>query len=123
MLSLPLASVGALMKVAIAIWIISAVFLVLLVLVQKGRGGGLGAAFGGASNSLLGTKTGDFLTWVTIVTVVLWLFLSVVVARWYRPSQSALLSESVAASVPAPGGTVADVNLALAVPGANLPSR
>ena len=42
------------------------VFLILLILIQKGRGGGLSGAFGGAGgNTAFGTKTGDLLTWVT----------------------------------------------------------
>ena len=47
-----------------------------LVLLQKGRGGGLGAAFGGAGSSAFGTKTGDVMTWVTIVLVGLFLLLA-----------------------------------------------
>ncbi|MFP4053624.1 MAG: preprotein translocase subunit SecG [Phycisphaerae bacterium] len=47
-----------------------------IVLLQKGRGGGLGAAFGGAGSSAFGTKTGDVMTWVTIVLVGLFLLLA-----------------------------------------------
>ena len=36
---------------------------------QKGRGGGLASAFGGAGgNTAFGSKTGDVLTWISIVT-------------------------------------------------------
>ncbi len=86
---LPLATVPFVMKIVAAVWIITAVVLVLLVLIQKGRGGGLAGAFGGAgANSLMGTKTGDFLTWVTIGLVVLFLFLAVIMAKYYRPAAS-----------------------------------
>ena len=86
---LPLATVPFVMKIVAAVWIITAVILVLLVLIQKGRGGGLAGAFGGAgANSLMGTKTGDFLTWVTIGLVVLFLFLAVIMAKYYRPAAS-----------------------------------
>ncbi len=86
---LPLATVPFVMKIVAAVWIIAAVVLVLLVLIQKGRGGGLAGAFGGAgANSLMGTKTGDFLTWVTIGLVVLFLFLAVIMAKYYRPAAS-----------------------------------
>ncbi|MHC4561490.1 MAG: preprotein translocase subunit SecG [Planctomycetota bacterium] len=54
------------------------VLLILVVLLQKGRGGGLGAAFGGAGGSAFGTRTGDVFTWVTIVLVALFLLLAVV---------------------------------------------
>lgn len=70
------------------IWFIVAVLLTLLVLIQKGKGGGLGAAFGGASsNSLLGTKTGDFLTWVTIGFTVVFLTVGVLMAKFYKPTE------------------------------------
>ena len=39
-----------------------------LILIQKGRGGGLASAFGGAGgNTAFGSKTGDVLTWATSV--------------------------------------------------------
>jgi preprotein translocase subunit SecG len=60
--------------------------LILVVLMQKGRGGGLSGAFsGGMASGLLGSKTGDFLTWVTIVLVSIFLVLAVLMARYYRP--------------------------------------
>lgn len=53
------------------------VFMILLILVQKGRGGGLSGAFGGAGgNTAFGTKTGDLLTWVTATVFFLFLLLT-----------------------------------------------
>lgn len=53
------------------------VFLILLILIQKGRGGGLSGAFGGAGgNTAFGTKTGDLLTWVTAIVFGVFLALS-----------------------------------------------
>jgi preprotein translocase subunit SecG len=58
-----------------------------VVLVQKGRGGGLSGAFGGAmASGILGSKTGDFLTWVTIILVSVFLTLAVVMAKFYKPA-------------------------------------
>jgi preprotein translocase subunit SecG len=55
----------------------SAVFLILLVLVQRGRGGGLAGALGGmGGQSAFGTKAGDTFTKLTIVVASLWIFLS-----------------------------------------------
>ncbi len=87
MIIFPLLAVGFVMKVVAALFIISAVTLVLIILVQKGRGGGLSGAFGGGmASGILGTKTGDFLTWVTIVLVGLFLILAVVMAKFYKPT-------------------------------------
>ena len=33
--------------------------LIIIILLQKGKGGGLGAAFGGMGSSAFGTRTGD----------------------------------------------------------------
>ena len=53
-----LAKVPFIMMLIGFLWFVAAVLLILLILIQKGKGGGLGAAFcGSGSNSLLGTKT------------------------------------------------------------------
>ncbi len=83
---LPILAVGILMKLVAVLFVLCAVVLILVILVQKGRGGGLSAAFGGGmAGGLLGSKTGDFLTWVTIVLVAVFLFLAVVMNKFYRP--------------------------------------
>ena len=49
-------------------------FLILLVLVQRGRGGGLAGALGGmGGQSAFGTKAGDLFTRVTMVVAGVWL--------------------------------------------------
>ena len=53
--------------------------LILIVLIQKGRGGGLSGAFGGSGgNTAFGAKTGDVLTWATSVIFALFVILAVV---------------------------------------------
>jgi protein translocase SecG subunit len=59
--------------------------LIMAVLLQKGRGGGLGAAFGGGATSAFGTRTGDVMTWVTIVLTGLFLSLAIVTSLVARP--------------------------------------
>ena len=73
--------------------------IVLIVLIQKGRGGGIGAAFGGGgAGSLLGTKTGDFLTWVTICLVAAFLVLAILMGKFMRPSGPSDLTAPVMAA-------------------------
>jgi len=101
MAGLPVLAVSFVMNIVGILFVICAVVLILVILVQKGRGGGLSSAFGGgASGGILGTKTGDFLTWVTIGLVALFLLLSVVMAKYYKPSITSF-DEASAAGAPA----------------------
>jgi preprotein translocase subunit SecG len=85
----PLLEMGFVLKVVAVLFVVCCVALILIILIQKGRGGGLSAAFGGGmAGGILGSKTGDFLTWVTIVLVGIFLTLAVVMARFYKPSDS-----------------------------------
>lgn len=91
MQALPLAAVSFVMTIVAVFFILIATALVLAVLVQKGRGTGLGGAFGGlGAGGLFGTKTGDFLTWVTIGVTALFLLLTVVMDLYYKPVVSEL---------------------------------
>ncbi|MBN1391380.1 MAG: preprotein translocase subunit SecG [Sedimentisphaerales bacterium] len=82
-------AVSFFMNIVAAAFIICAVVLVLTILIQKGRGGGLSSAFGGGmASGILGSKTGDFLTWVTIAMVGVFLTLAVVMAKYYKPNIS-----------------------------------
>jgi preprotein translocase subunit SecG len=89
MVVFPVLAVGIFWKFVSALFILVSILLILVILVQKGRGGGLSGAFGGgAAGGLLGSKTGDFLTWVTIGLVGVFLLLAVLLAKFYRPEIS-----------------------------------
>ena len=89
MMVFPVLAVIFVMKVVAALFIISAVTMILVILIQKGKGGGLSSAFGGGmASGLLGSKTGDFLTWVTISLVGAFLVLAVLMAKFYKPTVS-----------------------------------
>jgi len=105
MFTLPFLAVGFLMKLVAGAFIFCSVVLILTVLLQKGRGGGLGAAFGGGvGGGLLGSKTGDFLTWVTIFLVGIFLVLAVVMAKYYKPTVSDYSKAGPAATQSGPSG-------------------
>lgn len=97
----PLLAVSLIMKIVAVLFILSSVILILVVLIQKGRGGGLSGAFGGAmAGSILGSKTGDFLTWVTIALVGVFLSLAVVMAKFYKPTVSEFGTEQTTRQEP-----------------------
>lgn len=83
---LALSASSLLMKFIMVLFVLTCIVLVLVVLIQKGRGGGLSGAFGGgAAGGILGSKTGDFLTWFTVGIVGVFLTLAIVMAKFYRP--------------------------------------
>jgi preprotein translocase subunit SecG len=54
-----------------------AVFMILLVLIQRGRGGGLVGALGGmGGQSAFGTKAGDLFTRITMWAAFVWIVLA-----------------------------------------------
>lgn len=102
---LPVLAAGVLVFLVRGLFIFCALALILVVLIQKGRGGGLSSAFGGGmASNILGSKTGDFLTWVTIALVTCFLVSAVVLAKWDKPSVSGGAVQPVSAET-------ADVNV------------
>src|SRR5210317_966088 len=66
----------------IAMFLVS-VFLILLVLVQRGRGGGLTGALGGmGGQSAFGAKAGDVFTRVTMITAAVWILLGLAAIKF-----------------------------------------
>ena len=73
---------------------LTSLFLILLVLVQRGRGGGLAGAFGGAGGqSAFGTKAGDMFTKITIVVAFFWIVLTVVSVRMLNSPEMSVLGD------------------------------
>ena len=70
---------GFFMGLCITLFVIVSLFLILLILAQKGRGGGFAGAFGGAGgNTAFGAKTGDVLTWATSIIFGVFLLLAII---------------------------------------------
>ena len=61
----------------------TAVFLIVLVLIQRGKGGGLAGAFGGmGGQSAFGTKAGDLFTKITIGVAFFWIVLCMFTVKY-----------------------------------------
>lgn len=105
----------------------TAIVLMGVILLQRGKGVGLSGAFGGAGgHTAFGAKTGDFLTWATIVVAVGLLIFAILLNFVFRPlsapgtasigpapvstpampveSESAPVSEPIGETVPDAGG-------------------
>jgi len=69
---------GALQILFGVLMFLTALILILLVLVQRGRGGGLSGALGGmGGQSAFGTKAGDLFTRITVVVAAVWIALCI----------------------------------------------
>lgn len=80
--------------------VFTALFLILLVLIQRGRGGGLAGAFGGAGGqSAFGTKAGDIFTKITIGVAAFWIILCILAINVLGRQQS-LFSGSLGSAAP-----------------------
>lgn len=94
------------------VFIIVCLFMVLIVLIQKGRGGGLASAFGGAGgNTAFGSKTGDVLTWATSVVFGIFLVLAItlnLLANYYHNQR--IKAPTSAGMVIPPGGSGGNAN-------------
>lgn len=92
------------MIIAIAvIHILASIAMILVVLLQTGRGSEIGAAFGsGASQTLFGSSgTGGFMTKMTTVVVVLFMVTSLILAYAYSHRQYSIPSTRPMQSAPA----------------------
>lgn len=123
MLNSPILAAGFFMNFLLIIWILCAVALILIVLIQKGKGGGLSGAFGGGmATNILGANTKKPLTWFTIGLVGVFLFLAVLLAKFYPQSGVAAISPPTPVNQPVtpttPGGVVPT-----ATPRGELPSK
>jgi preprotein translocase subunit SecG len=62
--------------------ILLSLFMMLLILIQRGKGGGLAGAFGGAGgSSAFGSRAGDTFTRVTIIVAAIWILLVMILIK------------------------------------------
>jgi preprotein translocase subunit SecG len=85
------------------LFLLCSVILVLLVLIQRGRGGGLAGAFGGpGGHSAFGTKTADVFIKATAVLGAIFVVLSLLTAWLMHRQQTAPFEEASPPPVQAP---------------------
>ncbi len=82
------------------VFVAISVLLIGIILLQKNRGGGLSGAFGGVGgHTAFGTKTGDFLTWVTVGMISAFMLVAIAANYAFQPEPSETLAPTVS-----PGG-------------------
>lgn len=83
--------------------LLTSIFLMLLILVQRGKGGGLTGALGGSGgSSAFGAKAGDAFTRITIVVALFWIGFCMVTIYFFNspPSPNQQLDNSGALTSP-----------------------
>jgi preprotein translocase subunit SecG len=71
--------------ILLTLLLVASVFQIVLVLLQRGRGGGVAGAFGqSGGHGVLGTRAGDMLTVITIISSVIWVSLACATGWWLR---------------------------------------
>ncbi len=104
-----------------ALFLIS-LFIILIILLQRGRGGGLTGALGGAGGaSAFGVKAGDIFTKITAISVLIWIVLCAFTTWWYLAPKLDIQSDPGSIS---PSGGMGSGGMGapdLGLPGTELP--
>jgi preprotein translocase subunit SecG len=113
------------------IHVVSCFFLIVVVLLQTGKGADMGAVFGGGSQTLFGSGgAGNFLTRLTTATAVVFMLTSLILTYGQTPSSRSRLLQrlpppssepAIPEAPPAPGAPAADAGAPAEAPLAAAP--
>ncbi|HMV43845.1 MAG TPA: preprotein translocase subunit SecG [Leptospiraceae bacterium] len=84
---------GFLIGTVLVFFVISCVFLILLVLVQAGKGGGLGGMVGGASQTAFGSSSADVLTKATRFIAISFIVVSLLLSFLFAKKEEAIIEQ------------------------------
>ena len=101
--------------------LLTAAFLILIVLLQRGRGGGLAGALGGmGGQSAFGAKAGDLFTRITMGVAAFWILLCIVTPKIMGTQETGFTSGSDSGTTaPAKAGARSTTGSASATPTAS----
>jgi len=119
---------SAFLGLFITLFILISCLLVLIILIQKGRGGGLASAFGGGGgNTAFGSKTGDVLTWATSIIFGVFLLIAVILnlmtRDWGRPVAAAAAGTGTPVQQTTPPSTPDTATPTPTLPAPTIPTR
>jgi len=84
--------------------LLSGIILILLVLIQRGKGGGVSGMIGGAGgSSAFGSRAGDIFTRVTIYVALVWILMIMVMIKMVQPGIPVVRSDPAMEGKEAPG--------------------
>ena len=86
--------------------------IIAIILLQRGRGGGLTGALGGlGGQSAFGVKAGDIFTRITAVLVLLWITVCALAAWWYKENNLDIQADTSASTSVSSGMGSSSVDL------------
>jgi preprotein translocase subunit SecG len=89
---------GFLIGTVLVFFVIACFLLILLVLVQAGKGGGLGGMMGGASQTAFGSSSADVLTKATRVIAISFIVLSLLLSFLFAKKEEVILETQIPSS-------------------------
>lgn len=95
--------------ILLIVHILACIFLVLVVLLQTGKGADMGAVFGGSSSTVFGSSgAGNFLTRLTTATAIVFMLTSMGLTYLSSQPTSSTVFDSAPVAEPAPAAPAAD---------------
>jgi preprotein translocase subunit SecG len=95
--------------VLLIVHVLACIFLVLVVLLQTGKGADMGAVFGGSSSTVFGSSgAGNFLTRLTTATAIVFMLTSMGLTYLSSHPTSSTVFDSAPVAEPAPEGAPAE---------------
>ncbi|MBT3890722.1 MAG: preprotein translocase subunit SecG [Planctomycetaceae bacterium] len=76
------------------------VFLVFIILIQRGKGGGIAGSLTGTAQSAFGARGGDILMWLTLTLTIIWILLCCVTIFFYSRVQDSVAEGREDADIP-----------------------
>lgn len=86
-----------------------ALLLIVIILMQSGRGGGLTEGFGGAAESVFGARTNEFMIRATAIAGTIFLVTSLSLAYFSSRAEQSLMSDQSVVTLPAAGTETNDL--------------
>jgi preprotein translocase subunit SecG len=62
-------------------------FLIFIILIQRGKGGGIAGSLTGTAQSAFGARGGDILMWLTLTMTIIWILLCCLTIYFYSQTQ------------------------------------
>lgn len=102
--------------------ILACIFLILVVLLQTGKGADMGAVFGGSSSTVFGSSgAGNFLTRLTTATAIIFMLTSLGLTYFSSDHLSSTVFDSAPAPVTAPADPGPNAEIPPAAPAPEAP--